>query len=136
MRTKNKQREYYKNLLTTLALVFDRSDGTLGSPINSGWKCIGADIVVLEPGWSPATAPLEALVGLGCLELIIGEVGKLVDTEPELVVSGVERLDEGNVGLENLEPLRLLCVVHVSTVVLHHPLLMPLHHGRVVELMS
>ena len=136
MRTKNKQREYYKNLLTTLALVFDRSNGTLGSPINSGWKCIGADIVVLEPGWSLATAPLEALVGLGCLELIIGEVGKLVDTEPELVVSGVERLDEGNVGLEHLIPMCLLGAVLVNAVELRHPLLVPLHHGRVVELAS
>lgn len=44
----------------------------------------------LEPSRVPATAPLEALVGLGCLELVVGEVGKLVDTKPELVVSSVE----------------------------------------------
>lgn len=44
----------------------------------------------LEPSRVPATAPLEALVGLGCLELVIGEVSKVVDTKPELVVSSVE----------------------------------------------
>ena len=135
MRTKNK-RGYYQKFLTTLALVFDRCDGTLGSPINGGWKCIGADIVVLEPSWSPSTISFEALVGLGCSELIVGEIGKLVDTEPELVVSGVERLDEGNIGLERLEPMRLLGAVLVNTVKLRHPLLMLLYHGRIAELAS
>ena len=76
---------------------------------------------------------MEALVSAGCPELIVGEVSKLVDAKPEFAVAcRVERLDELGVGLEHLEPLSLLNVVRVNTVVLGHPLLVLRRHGLVI----
>lgn len=131
-------------LITTLSLVFYGSDGALGPPIDGGRKCIGADIAVPErPSWrrliNGGSIPFdEALVGLGRPELVVGKVGELVDAEPELaaVPGGVERLDEDDVVPERLEPPRLLGAILVDTAVLRHPLLVPLHHGRVAELPS
>lgn len=122
-------------LLTTLALVLDASDGTFGPPVHGRRQSIGTNILILEPSWYPntiirSTEPLA--VGHGRLELLAGEIGELVDAEPvPVLATGVERLDERDVGLEHLEPPRLLRGVLVHTAVLRHPPLVPRRHGCV-----
>ena len=118
------------NVLTTLALILDGSDGTLGPPVDGRRKRIDANILIPKSGRDLHRAGFEALVGLGSPELVVGKVGELVDAEPELaVLTSVKRLDELNISLEHLKPLSLLVGVFVDAVVLRHPLLMPRHHG-------
>jgi hypothetical protein len=121
------------NIHTTLTLILDGSDGTLGPPIDGRRKRIGTNILIPKSCRDPHVARFEALISLDRPELVVGEIGELVDTEPELIIlTSVERLDELNVSLEHLEPPSLLGGVFVDAAVLRHPLLMPRHHGRVV----
>jgi len=117
-----------------LALILDGCNSTFGPPVDASRKRINANILVSKSGRNLHWARFEALVSLGRPELSIGEVGELVDAKPELAIpSGIERLDEFDVGLEHLETLRLLGIVLVEAAVLAHPLLVPRCHCRVVS---
>jgi hypothetical protein len=113
------------NIHTTLTLILDGSDGTLGPPIDGRRKRIGTNILIPKSCRDPHVARFEALISLDRPELVVGEIGELVDTEPELIIlTSVERLDELNVSLEHLEPPSLLggvfvdaalyCAIHCS----------------------
>jgi len=116
-----------------LALILDGSDSTFGPPVDGCRKCINANILISKSGRDLHGARFEALVSLGSPKFVVREVGELVDTEPELAVpTSIERLDELNIRFEHLEPLSLLGGVFVDAAVLHHPLLMPCHHGSIV----
>jgi len=119
---------------TTLALILDGCNGTFSPPVDASRKRINANIFVPKSGRNLHWARFEALVSLGRPELSIGEVGELVDAKPELAIpSGIERLDEFDVGLEHLETLCLLGIVLVDAAVLAHPQLVPRCHGRVIS---
>ena len=76
---------------TTLALILDGCNSTFGPPVDASRKRINANILVSKSGRNLHWARFEALVSLGRPELIISEVGELVDAEPELAIpSGVE----------------------------------------------
>ena len=120
-------------LLTTLALILDRSDGSLGPPVHRCWKGIQTQILIPESRRKNSHGVcFESLVCVGCPELIIGDISELVDAEPELVILGIECFNELDVAFENLEPTCLLSGVLVHTAILSHPVLMLRHHQQVI----
>ena len=115
-------------------MVLDGRDGALGPPVHGIRDVIEADVGVPEPcRRPPALAAGRLVTGPGGPELVVGEVGELVGLQPELMVPGVDGLDEGDVGLEHLEPPRLLGGVSVDAAVLGHPLLVLGHYGLVIS---
>ena len=131
--TKPKQILGMKTLLTTLALILNRSDGTLLPPIHGSRQLLALtkSIAITLLG-RRREQPLLGPAGFGAqihgLILLIGEIGKLVQPQlVGLVPSPVMLMDEPHVVLEYLEPALFLPQGIVGLAMLHEPCLVEVH---------
>lgn len=116
---------------TTLSLIFDRSDSTLGCPIERIRNL--SNILILEGGG------LERIVRQGRakasvlgFKLFNGHVSEVVCTKFEGMLARVEGFYVLDIALEYLEPMLFLSNVFVDLTMLDHPLLMSLDHQLLV----
>lgn len=96
--------------LTTFALIFDRGNSSLLPPIN-GSRNVGFILMRENSGETlapPHPVVFDARAGVFALELLVGHVCKLVETERVWLSLLVEVIDEPHILLEHIESFVVL----------------------------
>lgn len=109
------------SLLTTRALVLDRSDSTVLPPIYRLGQVDDIFVAGLVMIARELSSPLSLQSQVHLLELVVGQVRELVQPEPVVGHLLVGLIDVLQVLLEHLEPLQLLLQAVVPLLVLRHP---------------
>uniref|UniRef100_A0A0A8Y7N5 Uncharacterized protein n=1 Tax=Arundo donax TaxID=35708 RepID=A0A0A8Y7N5_ARUDO len=112
---------------TALPLVLHLRHRSLLPPVHRLGHVVAAHAAVPEGAAAGAAVPAAAFgaaeAEVGGLELVVGEVGELVEAEPVAAHLLVDLVDVLEVVLEHLEPVQLLLEARVRLAVLGHPLL-------------